>query len=58
MKRILAHKIIYKGHIYKMSVVSLVDDKIVSILPFKKETAETIFYSGTLDLDSVELQIP
>lgn len=50
MKRIFAHKIIYRGKTYLMSVVTLDGDKVISIVPFEKETPATIFHSGTLNL--------
>lgn len=53
MKKILAHKIIYKGKTYDMSVVTLDGSKVISIEPFEKEIPATKFVSGTLDLDNV-----
>lgn len=51
MKRILAHRIIYEGETYRMSIAVI--DEItgtVRIEPFVNETYSTIFVSGTIKI--------
>lgn len=52
MERYLAHRIIWRGKEYKMSVVTLrrlSDGTVeVSVTPFEGETAATSFHSGTI----------
>lgn len=52
MERYLAHRIIWRGKEYKMSVVTLCrlsDGTVeVSVKPFEGETAATSFHSGTI----------
>lgn len=50
MKRILAHKIIYKGIEYDMSVAEIEDGEVVKIEPFESETASTVFVSGVVEI--------
>lgn len=50
MKRILAHKIIYKGIEYNMSVVEIEDGRVLKIEPFETETASTVFISGAVEI--------
>lgn len=52
MERYLAHKIIYRGQTYRMSVVTLFEKPDgtteVRIEPFRGEIHSTSFHSGTI----------
>lgn len=54
MKRILAHKIIYRDKEYTMSVATFEDDKLISIEPFKCEIEATTFISGTIKITETQ----
>lgn len=50
-KRYLAHRIVYRGTVYPMSVVTLLDTPAgvkVAIEKFEGEIHSTIFHSGTI----------
>ena len=47
MIRIFSHNIIYKGAVFKHSIIHIDGEKI-KIEPFKEEIAGTIFYNGTV----------
>lgn len=50
-KNILAHKLLYDGKEYKMSIASISDDRSrVAINPFVKEVPGTVFVSGTVEI--------
>lgn len=54
MKRVLAHKVIFKGKTHPLSLVTFDSSGIpVSVEPFQSETESTVFYSGTLNLDTM-----
>ncbi len=49
--RILARKIICEGRTYGLSVVEISDDRrTIEIQPFSEETANTTYYSGTIEV--------
>ncbi len=50
-KHILAHKIIYRGKEYTMSVATIENNRVTAIKPFERETASTVFISGNVRLD-------
>ncbi|MCC8118857.1 MAG: hypothetical protein LIP09_08970 [Bacteroidales bacterium] len=51
MQRILAHKIIYEGREYPLSIAEISPDgRSVTITPFLKETPATTFHSGIIEL--------
>lgn len=50
MKRILAHKIYYLDKIFNMSVATIEGNRVMEIRPYEKETASTIFISGSIRL--------
>lgn len=51
MKCILAHEIVYEGHIYPMHIARLSDDGQRLILnPYERETASTIFIPGRVEV--------
>lgn len=50
MKRILAHKIIYNGIEYDMSVAEIEDGEVVKIELFESETASTVFVPGVVEI--------
>lgn len=48
-KSIFAHRLLYNGHQYDMSIAQITDDGLnISISPFVKEVPGTIFVSGTV----------
>lgn len=47
--RILARRVIYRGHIYGLSLVELFDTE-VRISPFEAETHSTRFVDGTIEI--------
>lgn len=50
-KSILAHRVLYNGAEYKMSIAHISDDgKYVGIEPYVKEVPGTIFVSGTVEI--------
>lgn len=59
MERYLAHRIIYCGHTYRMSVVTLTarpdGTTDVRIEPFRGETHSTSFHSGTITVSGNKL---
>lgn len=57
MKRIFAHKIIYGGKEYRMSVATIKDNGEVIIDTFEKEIPSTVFISGTVLLQPVQGRI-
>ena len=57
MKRVFAHKIIFGDKEYKMSIATIEGNRVVSIVPFEKEIASTIFISGTIQLIPTESKV-
>lgn len=57
MKRFFAHKIIYGEKEYRMSVTTIEGNRVISIEPFEKEIASTIYISGTIQLIPTEGKI-
>ena len=51
VKRILAPRIIYKGHTYTNHIAELRTDGSIILSPFTRELPDTIFVSGTILLD-------
>lgn len=49
-ERVLAHRIIYKGKEYPMSVAGIDEQGKVEIVPFSGETPGTIFVNGTIEI--------
>lgn len=49
MKRALAHRVVYRGKEYRLSVVDI-SDGTVRIEPFREETPATPFVNGTLEV--------
>lgn len=49
-ERVLAHRIIYKGKEYPMSVAGIDEQGKVEIVPFSHEIPDTIFVSGTIEI--------
>ncbi|MDE6160698.1 MAG: hypothetical protein K2F77_03470 [Muribaculaceae bacterium] len=49
MKRALAHRVVYRGKEYRLSVVDISDGS-VRIEPFREETPATAFVNGTLEV--------
>lgn len=47
--RILARRVIYRGHEYSLSLVELFDTE-VRISPFEAETHSTRFVDGTIEI--------
>lgn len=52
MKRVFAHHIIYGGRRYDMAVAELKEDGSIEIVPFEVETDATVFFSGTVEVES------
>lgn len=50
MKRILAHKIYYLDKVYTMSIATIEGNRVTDIRPYEKETASTVFISGSVRL--------
>ena len=57
MKRVFAHKIIFGDKEYKMSIATIEGNRVVSIVPFEKEIASTIFISGAIQLIPTESKV-
>lgn len=56
IRRWLAHRIVYQGKEYTMSVLTLAPDGTVeSIRPFTGETHSTAFHSGTITITPTTL---
>lgn len=51
MKRILAHRIIYRGMVHEMSVATIVDDRVAGIEPFERECEATVFVPGAIIIE-------
>lgn len=50
VKKILAHRILYCGKVYEMSVATIAGGRVVAIEPYVRETEGTVFISGTVSL--------
>ena len=50
VNRALAHRIVYAGKVYRLSIVDLSDGD-VRITPFTGEVHSTPFFSGTIYVD-------
>lgn len=48
--KILVHRIYYSGEVYKMSVVTIENGRVMDIRPFETETEGTRFISGAIRL--------
>lgn len=49
-RKILAHKVVYEGKTYAMSVAEISPDgKKLTVNPFERECAGTVFVSGTVE---------
>lgn len=50
-KKVLAHRIIYGGKTYPMSIAEISDEgKEVSITPYTQETPNTAFINGAIEI--------
>lgn len=49
-ERVLAHRIIYKGKEYPMSVAGIDEQGKVEIVPYRLETPNTYFVQGTIEI--------
>lgn len=47
----MAHRIVFRGRVYHLSIAEIADDSIVDIHPFVTETASTAFIPGTVMLN-------
>lgn len=47
---VLARMVVYRGVCYPMSIVSIAGGS-VSIAPFERETARTVFHPGTVTVE-------
>ena len=50
-KNIFAHRLLYEGNEYKMSIASISDDHMsIEINPYVQDVPGTVFVSGTVEI--------
>ncbi len=54
-KKILAHYAIYQGKVYYLSIITYTSSKVISIIPFTTETANTEFFDGITIIGNSEI---
>lgn len=50
MNKFLAHKVVFEGREYKMSIAELTDDGHLIIKPYSSEVHSTVFINGAVEL--------